>query len=336
MTISAERCREILGAARRSRVLVVGDMVVDEHIIGHSTRLSREAPVPVIEQRGHLFVPGGAANLAYNARSLGSDVSVGGLVGDDEMGGRLRQILDEAGIHTAGLATEPSRPTSVKLRVWAGGASQRHYQQVARVDVSNREPMSEQSQQELILYLEGAIPEYGAVIISDYESGVVDAPILEYVLASAKRNGKLVIVDSHGDFARFGGVTAVTPNQPEAEAELGISMDDDKALESGGNELRSRLDCTHLLITLGGKGLALFSRGERMKTVEAHSAPGLVDATGAGDTVASAFALSLLGNADPVEAAEIANAAGAVVVSRLGASTARPDEVAALFGKADD
>ena len=336
MTISADRCREILAAAHGARVLVVGDMVLDEHIIGHSTRLSREAPVPVIEQRGHLFVPGGAANLAYNARSLGSDVSVCGLVGGDEMGNRLRRILDEAGIHTAGLTTEPSRPTGVKLRVWAGGAGQRHYQQVARVDVSNRERMSEQSQQELLLYLEGAIPEYGAIIISDYESGVVDAPILEYVLSSAKRHGKHVIVDSHGGFARFRGVTAVTPNQLEAEAEIGISMEDDQSLESGGNELRARLDCAHLLITLGGNGLALFSRGQPMKTVAAHHVPGLVDATGAGDTVASAFTLSLLGDADPVEAAEIANAAGAAVVSRLGASTARPEEVAALFEPAGD
>ncbi len=336
MTVSAERCREILEAAHGSRVLVLGDMVVDEHIIGHSTRLSREAPVPVIEQSGHLFVPGGAANPAYNARSLGSDVSVCGMVGDDDMGDRLRQILDEAGIHTAGLAAEPSRPTSVKLRVWAGGAGQRHYQQVARVDLSNRETMSENSQQELILYLEGAIPEYGAVIISDYESGVVDAPILDYVLRCAKQHSKRVIVDSHGHFARFREVTAVTPNQLEAEAELGKSMNSDDELESGGNELRADLDCEHLLITLGVNGLALFSRGEQMKTVQAHPVPGLVDATGAGDTVASAFALSLLGGAAPIEAAEIANAAGAAVVSKLGASTTRPDEVAAMFAKAGD
>ncbi len=334
MTVSAERCREILESAGGSRVLVLGDMVVDEHIIGHSTRLSREAPVPVIEQSDHLFLPGGAANLAYNARSLGSDVSVCGLVGDDEMGDTLRQILDDAGIHTAGLAVEPSRPTSVKLRVWAGGAGQRHYQQVTRVDLTNKDPMSDNSQQELILYLEGAIPEYGAIVISDYESGVVDAPILDYVLPCARQNSKQVIVDSHGDFARFQGVTAVTPNQLEAEAELGKAMSFDDDLESGGRELQARLDCGHLLITLGGNGLSLFSRGEQMRAVQAHPVPGLVDATGAGDTVASAFALSLLGGATPIEAAEIANAAGAVVVSKFGAATARMDEVAAMLEEA--
>ena len=333
MPVTADRCRQILESARTSRVLVLGDMVVDEHIIGNSTRLSREAPVPVIEQSGHRYVPGGAANLAYNARSLGADVSVCGLVGEDDMGDRLRHILDEAGVHTVGLATEPSRPTGVKLRIWAGGAGQRHYQQIARVDLPYPGAVSANSQHELTLYLEGAVPESGALVISDYESGVVDAPILDFVLPLAKRHAKVVLVDSHGGFGRFQGVTAVTPNQPEAEEELGRSMKSADEIEAGGEELRARLDCDLLLITMGGDGMALFRRGQDNRTIPARPVPGLVDTTGAGDTVAAVFALCLLGGADPVEAAEVSNVAGAVVVSRLGAATVVPDEIIAMFEK---
>mgnify|MGYP001170373461 CR=1 FL=1 len=336
MTLSEVRCLEILTSALGVRVLVLGDMVIDEHIIGRSSRLSREAPVPVIEQSNHLFMPGGAANLAYNAQSLGAEVSVCGLIGDDEMGDRLCGILDEVGIETVGLVTEAGRPTGLKRRLWAGGEGQQHYQQIARVDLFSREPMADNSHDYLMSYLQKAVPESAAMVISDYESGAVDPAILNYVLPLAKENSKDIIVDSHGRFSRFRGVTAVTPNQLEAEAELGRPMRGHADLQSGGNELRKRLACKYLMITLGGDGLAIFSPDDEMLRVEAHPIDGLVDATGAGDTVASAFTLALLTGASPHDSARIANAAAATVVSKLGAATARPSEVASMFGKEVD
>ncbi|MDP6757278.1 MAG: PfkB family carbohydrate kinase [Chloroflexota bacterium] len=329
MELTADRAEEILARFAARRVLVVGDMTVDEHRIGSATRISREAPVPVIEQSGHMYLPGAAANLAFNVRALGADVSVAGLVGDDDMAARLRAMLDSAGVHTAGLIAEPARPTSVKLRVWAGGDRQHQHQQVARIDMVNRDPVSEVSQQELILYLEGAVPEYDGVLISDYESGVVDAPVLESLLPLAARHGKFVGADSHGQLHRFRGVDALTPNQPEAEAELGRSLQEPGELLDGGAELLRELDCRRLLITLGAMGMVVFDNEGEARAIPARPVAGVADTTGAGDTVAGVFTLSLLAGATSAEAAAIANLAGAIVVTKLGAATTSPDEILA-------
>lgn len=331
MSLTAARAEKIFAAFADQRVLVVGDMAVDEHRIGSATRISREAPVPVIEQSGHMYLPGGAANLAFNVRALDADVSVAGLVGDDEMAGRLRAMLDSAGVHTAGLIAEPSRPTSVKLRVWAGGDRQHQHQQVARIDMVNRDPVSEVTQQELILYLEGAVPEYDGILISDYESGVVDEPVLQALLPLAADHGKFVAADSHGQLHRFRGIDALTPNQPEAETELGRSLQQSGELLDGGAALRRQLDCRRLLITLGAMGMGLFDDDGHAELIPARPVAGVADTTGAGDTVAGVFTLSLLAGASTTEAAQIANLAGAVVVTKLGAATTSPDELLALL-----
>lgn len=331
MTLSGSRADEILSAFGNQRVLVVGDMAIDEHRIGAATRISRESPVPVIEQSGHMFLPGGAANLAFNVRALGADVSVAGLVGDDQMADRLRAILESAGVHTAGLVTEPARPTSAKLRVWAGGNRQHQHQQVARIDTVNRDPVSETSQQELILYLNHAVPQYHGVVVSDYENGVVDKPVLDMLLPLARKFGKFISADSHGHLDRFRGINALTPNQPEAEAELGRSLQDHTALLEGGQELMQKLGCENLLITLGAMGMALFDDRASGEVLPAKPVAGVADTTGAGDTVAGVFTLSLLSQATPHEAAELANLAGGAVVTKLGAATTSVEELLSLM-----
>lgn len=327
MALTESRAEEILSAFDSKRVLVVGDMAVDEHRIGSATRISRESPVPVIEQSGHMFLPGGAANLAFNVRALGAYVSVAGLVGDDQMAGRLRAILDSAGVHTAGLITEPDRPTSAKLRIWAGGDRQHQHQQVARIDMVNRDPVSDVSQQELILYLESAVPEYDGLLVSDYENGVVDEPVLDMLLPLANSHGKFVGADSHGQLHRFHGIDALTPNQPEAEAELGRSLQDSNDLLQGGAELLLQLGCENLLVTLGAMGMALFDDQGGGELIPARRVAGVADTTGAGDTVAGVFTLCRLSGATPREAAELANLAGAAVVTKLGAATTSPAEL---------
>lgn len=333
MPLSGSRADDILSAFGSQRVLVVGDMAIDEHRIGAATRISRESPVPVIEQSGHVFLPGGAANLAFNVRALGADVSVAGLVGDDQMADRLREILESAGVHTAGLVTEPDRPTSAKLRVWAGGDRQHQHQQVARIDTVNHHPVSEISQQELILYLGHAVPQYHGIVISDYENGVVDKPILDMLLPLARKSEKFISADSHGQLDRFRGINAITPNQPEAEAELGRSLQDHKALLKGGQELMQRLDCENLLITLGAMGMALFDQHGSGEVFPAKPVAGVADTTGAGDTVAGVFTLSRLSQATPREAAQLANLAGAAVVTKLGAATTSVEELLSLIHK---
>ena len=331
MALTEGRAKEILSAFGSQRVVVVGDMAVDEHRIGSAVRVSRESPVPVIEQSGHMFLPGGAANLAFNVRAFGADVSVAGLVGNDRMAERLRAILESAGVHTTGLITEPDRPTSVKLRIWAGGDRQHQHQQVARIDMVNRDPVSDASQQELILYLESAVPQYDGLLVSDYENGVVDEPVLQMLLPLARSHSKFVAADSRGQLHRFHGIDALTPNQPEAEAELGRSLQDPSDVLDGGAELLRKLGCGNLLVTLGAMGMALFDDQGGAELIPARTVAGVADTTGAGDTVAGVFTLSFLSGATAREAAELANLAGAAVVTKLGAATTSADELLSLL-----
>tara|TARA_B100001123_G_C15331520_1_gene1031344 strand:+ start:2850 stop:3947 length:1098 start_codon:yes stop_codon:yes gene_type:complete len=322
---------KILDRIHGCRVLVVGDMVVDEHRLGQATRLSREAPVSVIEQNEHLFMPGGGANLAYNLHSLGATVAVAGIVGDDPSSCRLHEMMTASNIQTAGLIKDPSRATPVKLRVWASGDRQDEHQQVARIDIVDRTPIKEDYQQELLKYLADAVPTFDCIMISDYENGVVDDHILTQLIPLAAANGALIAADSHGLLSRFSGIDAITPNQPEAEDELGDSLSSDTDVLNRGLVLQRKLQCKHLLITLGARGMALVSDNYAPVLIPARTANSVADTTGAGDTVAATFVLALLTDAKPLHAAQLANIAGSIVVTKLGAATVSRDEILSLL-----
>lgn len=322
---------EILDRIYGCRVLVVGDMVVDEHRLGQATRLSREAPVSVIEQNEHLFMPGGGANLAYNLHNLGATVAVAGIVGDDQSSSQLHNMMSSSNIQTVGLIRDPNRPTPVKLRIWASGDRQDEHQQVARIDIVDRTPIQEDCQQELMAYLADAVPTFDCIMISDYENGVIDDRILTQLIPLAKANGILVAADSHGFLSRFSGIDAITPNQPEAEEELGDSLSVDTSVLERGSLLQRKLQCKHLLITLGGRGMVLISDDYDPELIPARTTSSVVDTTGAGDTVAAMFTLALLADAQPLHAAQLANIAGSIVVTKLGAATASHDEILSIL-----
>lgn len=322
---------EILNRIRGRRVLVVGDMVVDEHRLGQATRLSREAPVSVIEQNEHLFMPGGGANLAYNLHSLGATVAVAGVVGDDHSSSRLHNMMTSSNIQTAGLIRDPNRATPLKLRVWASGDRQDEHQQVARIDIVDRSPIKEAYQQKLMTYLTDAVPTFDCIMISDYENGVVEDRVLTQLIPLARANGALIAADSHGFLSRFSGIDAITPNQPEAEEEFGGSLSADTDVLNRGLLLKRKLQCKHLLITLGARGMALVSDDCDPVLIPARTPNSVADTTGAGDTVAATFVLALLADAQPIHAAQLANIAGSIVVTKLGAATASHDEILALL-----
>jgi rfaE bifunctional protein kinase chain/domain len=297
-------------------------MVADEYLIGRPARISREAPVLILHYSDSFVRPGGATNTAYNLSSLGAHTSVVGVIGDDEMGQRLRRALKELNISTDGLVVDPNRPTSTKTRVVGKGA-QEAQQQIVRIDRVDTTPVDGTTRNQLIRKIFSTIPHVEALLISDYENGVISPDILEACLPKARQHDLTITVDSHGDLFRFKGVTAATPNQPEAESTLHTVITGDEELEAAGGALLDGMEAQAVLITRGSEGVALFEREKPMYLIPASVSDEneVVDPTGAGDTVAAAFTLAIACGAPMRMAAHLANVAGGEVVRKLGPAT---------------
>ena len=325
-----ERLLSLVRGFAGRRVLVVGDMVADEYITGAPTRISREAPVLILEHQEQFTVPGGATNPGVNACTLGADVFLAGVVGADVSGEGLRRELTGHHIHMDGLFSEPGRPTSTKTRILAGG-TQLVQQQIVRVDRIDHSDLGEDCARSIVEYVRRLIPTVDALIISDYENGVINPAIIEASLPLAIAHGKTVTVDSHGDLARFQGATALTPNQPEAEATLGMRITDRASLERAGARLLDETNARGVLITRGSEGMSLFERGQSPLHIPASNLTRVFDPTGAGDTVAATFTLALVAGASMAEAATLANIAAGLVVRRTGCATTTPEELSAAI-----
>ncbi|MCY3896093.1 MAG: PfkB family carbohydrate kinase [Chloroflexi bacterium] len=326
-TIKPNRAAEVLEQAAGKRAVVLGDMVLDEHIIGAARRLSREAPLPVIEQQERLLIPGAATNVATNLRGLGCQVTVAGVVGTDAMADNLRDELERRGIRTEGLLPDPDRVTAVKLRIWAGGDRQRPQSMIARVDTLDRSAVKPQTVDHLASYLETAIAETHALVISDYEAGVVNPSVLNAALPAARAAGLVVTADAHGGLARFRDATLLTPNQPEAEAELGREITSTADALNAAGELRRLVGVETVLVTLGAAGMALDAGTSGREFIPAAFAGRVADPSGAGDTVAAAMTAALLGGATPIEAAVLASLGARVVVRQLGVAVVSAEEI---------
>jgi rfaE bifunctional protein kinase chain/domain len=328
-----ERLARLVGRFAGKRLLVVGDMVADEYILGAPLRISREAPVLILGQRDAFTVPGGATNPGVNAQTLGADVYLSGVIGDDAAGTHLLDKLHGYGVHTDGLLCVPGRPTSSKMRVLAGDR-QVTQQQIVRVDLVSDDELSDEVTQRMQAYIRETLPLVDAIILSDYENGVISPAIIETVLPLAQRLKKIVVVDSHGNLTRFKGVTALTPNQPEAEATLGEPVTDKRSLGRAGERLLAMTDSQGVLITRGSEGMSLFERGSapmHLPVSNLTKVTEIFDPTGAGDTVAATFTLALAAGALMADAAILANIAAGLVVRRLGCATNTPEELLAAI-----
>jgi D-glycero-beta-D-manno-heptose-7-phosphate kinase len=323
-----DRLLALVRAFAAKRILVVGDLVADEYIIGAPLRVSREAPVLILGQRQHYTVPGGANNPGVNARTLGAEVFLCGVIGDDASGARLRRRLTDYAISLDGVFSEDGRPTTTKTRIFAGD-SQLVRQQIVRVDVIDDSDLGDGCRDQMLGYLRAMIPTVDALILSDYETGVISPEIIETALPLAREAGKVIVVDAHGDLDRFQGVTALTPNQPEAEATLGRRIHTRDDLEAAGQELLAHTNAGGLLITRGSEGVSLFERDQPPLHLPAFYHGEVADPTGAGDTVAATFTLALTAGATQTEAAILANVAAGLVIQRLGNATNSPEELMA-------
>lgn len=315
------RLKTLLKRFRRTRVLVVGDLMLDEFIWGKVDRISPEAPVPVVWVDRESTMPGGAANVAGNIQALGGQVRLMGVVGQDAVGERLVQALEAGGISARDLLVDPGRPTTQKVRVIA------HQQQVVRIDREQVHPFSPLLQRELVEEARALIPQAHGVVVEDYGKGLITPGLLQGILGLAKRHRRIVVVDPKQEhLAYYRGVTALTPNKKEAALAAGCAITDERTLYQAGRRILKRLQPQALLVTLGEEGMCLFTGGARPVKIPTLARE-VFDVSGAGDTVSAAFTLTRAAGGSFLEAATVANAAAGVVVGKVGTATCTPEEL---------
>jgi D-glycero-beta-D-manno-heptose-7-phosphate kinase len=304
---------------RGKRVMVVGDLLLDEWIWGAVTRISPEAPVPVVAVTDHSFTLGGAGNVASNLRALNAKVAFVAVVGEDEFAKHVRNLMRTDEIDDRGVFSAKDRPTTRKTRVVA------HNQQVVRADWESTAALSREDRERITAFVRAHAAECDAVILSDYDKGLLSREIVEAAMACP-----LVLADPKPqNLDLYSDVTCAAPNANEAAVATGIQIQDEISLEAAGSSLLRRLRCRYVVITLGEHGMALFGRdGERLSIPSV--ARTVFDVSGAGDTVIAVLTLALAAGAEIERAMQLANFSAGAVVEKLGTATASADEVIAL------
>lgn len=329
-----ERVKELLEGARGKRVAVVGDLMLDRYIWGDATRISQEAPVPIVRVKRVSASPGGAANVLRNLATLGAQPVAFGIVGNDHQGAELTALLEEQGVETAGVLVDDSRITTEKTRIIAGN------QQIVRVDTEEVRVVDQAIVHKLKHHLESEAEAgtLAAIVVEDYAKGLIHHEILEMVLAVGHRHNLLVAQDPHpGNAAFVKGMTLLTPNRSEAFMMAGAfnhpevyPIGADAPLLDVVKRLQERFEPKYLLITLGKGGMALFHNGNHALHIPTQARE-VFDVSGAGDTVVASFVLAMIAGATPEEAAIISNHAAGVVVGKVGTAPVYPEEVLAAF-----
>jgi rfaE bifunctional protein kinase chain/domain len=315
-----ERLLNIVRRFPKRRLLLIGDSIADKFLYGSIARVSREAPVFILRHESTETVPGGAANCALNLAALGANVSLISIAGNDDAGIALRDKLSAAGVNVEGLLLSEKIQTTTKVRIFAGHAHAAK-QQVIRVDYEDAPLNSPELRERLNSSLQIALPAADAVIISDYNYGLVDQRAMELVREAQRAKNIPALVDSRFRLSDFSGFTAATPNEDELEHLIGAPIRSTEELESAAARLKQDLGYQALLITRGSRGMMLLAHDESPLHLPAVGADQAVDGTGAGDTVIATFALALASNASFTEAAQLANHAGGLVVMKRGTAS---------------
>lgn len=306
----------------RTRILVVGDIVLDHYIWGKVSRISPEAPVPVVNVTRESLLLGGATNVVQNIHALGGSVSVCGVIGSDEAGSQVLRLLRGRGIQTDGLIETDDRPTTIKTRIIA------HSQQVVRFDRETRDGIGKEIHNRIFDHVKRRVSEgLDGIVVSDYSKGVVTADLVRDIVRISRKNGIIVSVDPKvNHFGMYRGVTILTPNVNEASIGSRIEIDDEDSLLRAGALLLKKLNCDAVLITRGEQGMSLFERGGRVTHIPTVARE-VFDVTGAGDTVIGALTLAMASGAGMVDAARISNYAAGIVVGIVGTASVKPEEL---------
>ena len=312
-------------------VLVVGDLALDEYLIGRATRLSREAAIPVLEYVRDFSVPGGAGNPAHNLVALGAHAIAAGVIGADPNAERLLAKFRELRVDIGGVVADPSRPTTTKTRIMAEGMMPTFPQQVSRLDRVERRPLSEPVEQALVQRIQACAEQADAILVSDYRSGLVTPQVIEACVRTARARRILLTVDSQGDLLRFKGFDLVRANRQETEATLGRQLSSEDDFKAACAELQQALGAQVVAITRAGEGMSIRA-GERYAYVPTVNRSEVFDVTGAGDTVIAVLTLALACGVDALDAAQLATYAAGIVVKHIGVAVTTVDELRSVIG----
>ena len=328
--MTLQNLKQIVSKFRGKKILVVGDLIADVYLDGRISRISREAPVLILEEVGKKIVAGGAANVIANAAQLGGKVYAAGITGADDYAESLKKILDDFNVDTGGIVCDNERPTISKTRIIAGGRATVS-QQIVRIDRESKLPPSKIIETTLIERIEKILPQVDGIILSDYGAGTITDAVKSLLIDYAAEKNLPGMVDSRYRIGAFKNIGYVKQNDSELAAFMKIEIDDEATLIDAGKKLLTLLNAEGVLITRGELGMTLFERGGAVHNIPVTDKSEVFDVSGAGDTCVATFILALTAGATPVESARLSNYAAGVAVRKLGTSAVSYDELLALL-----
>lgn len=331
MDINKDKLTSCISNLSKPKVLVVGDLALDEMIYGDTERISREAPVLILQHTHTKLILGGASNAAHNASVLnGGKVSVIGVLGEDYQAQQLIETFEKAKVNTKYLVKDKNRKTVTKTRI-SGSCSQSVTQQIVRIDRQTNEFISAETEKKVIANLEKAIPEHDAIILSDYHIGTLTQNVINKSIELANKFGKTVVIDAQKDLDKYKNITSMTPNLPDTQKfvgpEFGIYIKDDVTMKQAGEALLEATNADSVLVTCGSDGMVVFGKNNKMTKIPVFNKSEVFDVTGAGDTVTAVFTMALASGSEPEYAAIIGNIAASIVVRQFGCATTTVDEI---------
>ncbi len=327
MKIDLNKLREYIKNLNRAKILVIGDLALDEMVYGDTERISREAPVLILQHTHTNYILGGASNAAHNVSAINEgNVSVIGIIGDDYQAQDLKDAFNKANINCANLIVDKDRKTITKTRI-SGSCSQSITQQIVRIDRQTNAPISKETEDKMIEAIKKLIPLHDAIILSDYHIGTLTDKIIKTVVDTAKVLDKLVIVDAQKDLHRYKGITSMTPNLPDTQKHVGFYLKDKADYLLAGSKLIKETGAPAVLITCGSDGMVVVTEKGKYTHIPVFNKSKVFDVTGAGDTVTATYTLALAIGADPVYAAIIGNIAAGIVIKQFGCATTTINEI---------
>ena len=333
MNINKDKLIGYIKDLKNTKVLIIGDLAMDEMVYGDTERISREAPVLILLHTETKNLLGAASNAAHNASAINSGkVSVIGVLGKDYQADQLKEAFKNANINTEYLVYDASRKTTTKTRI-SGSCSQSVTQQIVRIDRQTSTPISKETEDKVIAQMEKAIPLHDAIILSDYHIGVLTQRIIDRAIKLANEHNKVIVADIQKNFDKYKGVTSLTPNLPDTQKFLGFGLNSKGDFEKAGTILQNMIRPKSILVTCGDRGMMVIEPDYKITEIPVFNKSHVFDVTGAGDTVTAIYTMALSIGAEPVYAAVIGNIAASIVIKQFGCATTTIDELLEMVEK---
>lgn len=333
MNINKDKLIGYIKDLKNTKVLIIGDLAMDEMVYGDTERISREAPVLILLHTETKELLGAASNAAHNASAINSGkVSVIGVLGEDYQADQLKEAFKNANIDTQYLVYDATRKTTTKTRI-SGSCSQSVTQQIVRIDRQTSAPISKETEDKVIAQMEKAIPLHDAIILSDYHIGVLTQKVIDRAIELANKHNKVIVADIQKNFDKYKNVTSLTPNLPDTQKFLGFNLNTKEDFEKAGTILHNMIKPKSILITCGDRGMMVIEPDYKVTEIPVFNKSHVFDVTGAGDTVTAIYTMALSIGAEPVYAAVIGNIAASIVIKQFGCATTTIDELLEMVEK---